>query len=121
MDRNSPSRRAFRTVLGIAAIYGLLLQVFLAAATPVAALDLAGHICAASDDAGQPAGDTALPRGHQCCTLAHAGGVAPLPDLAFVTVPYRVSVLLRALRPEAAIPRTGPPRYAQSARGPPVV
>jgi hypothetical protein len=111
-----------RAAIGVVALYALMLQPFLAAASPVAAPDPFGVICAADHGADAPSGDTASHHVHQCCTAAHIGGMAPPPDriVGTITWPAR-SVSTIPWRYEAWIASTGPPTYASSARGPPLV
>jgi hypothetical protein len=112
--------RTARTFAGVVALYGLLLQAYLAAATPTLTPDLWAAICASSDGAAPHAPDKPVRHDHQCCTAAHVGSLAPPPAPAIVAALTPAVTISAVLRPEAAIPRTGPPTHAQSARGPPL-
>lgn len=105
---------AWRAVMVAAILYGVLVQAFMAAATPVLAQD-AGILCSHED--GSVPGSAG--HDHPCCTLAHPAGWAPPPAPLSLAVPFRPIVPVALSRPEAVQPRTGPPTHAQSARGPP--
>lgn len=118
--RRPPDRSAHRrAVLVVAALYGLLLQVFLVSLQPVALLPSGdGVICAAHD--GVPADDgTPCPQ-QLCCLAAHLAQpvAAPLPAAAAVPVPWRRAVA-QVWRPADRPPARGPPDRAVSSRGPP--
>lgn len=113
----SPGRpNLSRLIVAALALYALMLQPFLAAATPV--LASAGVIChAAPDGSGAPADHD-----HPCCVAACA--VSGVPAAALTSA--AVSWPRRDARPFAwtagGAPRaTGPPTHAASARGPPAV
>lgn len=107
-----------RAILGVVALYALLLQAFVAAATPSGgAIDLAGFTCRHENSAPSP--DQPARHDHQCCTAVHIGNVAPppCPGVTVVwTAPRPIAVPWRS---EAAIPKTRPPTRSHSARGPP--
>ncbi len=110
----------WRAIIGVIALYGLLLQAFVAAATPPSLPDLLGAICVSQDGthAGSPDGPS-LPHDHPCCAAVHAGSLPP-PPLAGTLIAWRApAAALIVWRPEAAVPKTGPPTHAHSARGPP--
>ena len=109
-----------RAIMGVIALYGLLLQAFLTAATPVVLPDLTGAICAVQDGAhsGPPDGPS-LPHDHQCCTAVHAGGLPPPPAAGAAAIWRAPATTPVVWRSEAAVPKTGPPNHAHSARGPP--
>ncbi len=119
MRRASTWTVTARAIIGVIALYGLLLQGFLAAAMPAGMLDLAGVICAPHDGAGSNSPDKPLRHQHDCCTAAQVGPIGPPPAspaaLAWA-FPVSQAVIWRA---EASIPKTGPPTHAHSARGPP--
>ncbi len=110
-------RRPFpRLIVAALALYALLLQPFVVAATPVVAS--AGVTChAASDDPGVPADPH-----HPCCAAACAVSALPsaIPISGAVSWPRRDAPRL-AWGVEGAPHATGPPTHAASARGPPVV
>lgn len=106
-----------RAILGVIALYALLLQAFVAAATPSGAIDLTGFIC--QHESSAPSPDQPVRHDHQCCTAVHIGNIAPPPCSAVAvawTAPRAVTAVWRR---EAAIPKTGPPTRSHSARGPP--
>lgn len=109
-----------RAIMGVIALYGLLLQAFVAAATPMALPDLVGAICAVQDGAhsGSPDGPS-LPHDHQCCTAVHAGSLPPPPGAGLAASWPAPATTAIVWRPEAAVPKTGPPTHSHSARGPP--
>ena len=119
MRRASTLSVKARAILGVIALYGLLLQGFLAAATPVPVTDLAGILCVTHDGAGSGSPDTPVRHDHQCCTAAPVGALGPPPlSDAFSAWSLPPSTLV-AWRPEASLFKTGPPTHSHSARGPP--
>lgn len=115
--RATRPRMNARAILGVVALYALLLQAFVAAATPSGATDLAGFVCQHGSSAPSP--DQPVRHDHQCCTAVHIGDVAP-PPCSAVEVAWAAPLAVTAVwRPEAAIPKTGPPTRSHSARGPP--
>lgn len=106
-----------RAILGVIALYALLLQAFVAAATPSGAADLAGFICGHESSAPSP--DQPARHDHQCCTAVHIGNIAPPPCPAVAVAWTAPRAVMAVWRPEAAIPKTGPPTRSHSARGPP--
>ncbi|GJE37473.1 hypothetical protein [Methylobacterium persicinum] len=118
MRRPSDRSARCRAVLAVAALYGLLLQVFLVSLHPGAPLPGGGVICAAHD--GVPADDgTPCPQ-QLCCLSAHLAQplAAPVPDTVAVAVPWRRAVA-EVWRPAETPPARGPPDRAVSSRGPP--
>ncbi|MCJ2014807.1 hypothetical protein [Methylobacterium sp. J-076] len=105
----------------MAALYALLLQVFLVSLQPPVSLPGDGVICAAHD--GAPADDgTPCPQ-QLCCLAAHLAQplAAPVPAPVAVAVPWRRAVA-QVWRPAERPPVRGPPdRGAVSSRGPPAV
>ena len=101
------------------ALYALLLQAFLGFAVPAYAAGLPGTVLCAEHGSGTPDDGTAPLHAHPCCTLVQVGSVA-LPSCEPVAVAWPLARAVRlAWRPEAERPKTGPPRAATSARGPP--
>jgi hypothetical protein len=109
-----------RAMVAAIALYALLLQSFVAHATPAAAPDPFGTICAADHAEGTPAPGKSTRHDHQCCTTAQLGTLAPPPEASAVTTRPDHPARSAFWRPEASVARTGPPTHAQSARGPPV-
>lgn len=106
-----------RAILGVVALYALLLQAFVAAATPSGPIDPAGFICQHGNAVPSP--DQPARHDHQCCTAVHIGNVAPPPCSAAAFAWAAPRAVTAPWRPEAAIPKTGPPTRSHSARGPP--
>lgn len=115
--RLSRPRLYGRAILGVVALYALLLQAFVAAATPSGPIDLAGFIC--QHDSSAPSPDQPIRHDHQCCTAVHIGNVAPPPCSAAPVVLTPPVAVATVWRPKAAIPKTGPPNQSHFARGPP--
>lgn len=111
-----------RAILGVIALYGLLLQGFLLAMTPAAGPFAAGAapICATDGDHGPDRGVPAAHDGHACCVAACAAGPPPLPALAGheAAWPSREAAPVLWSASESVL-STGPPVSASSARGPP--
>ena len=114
-----PRTARCRAVITVAALYGLLLQLFLVSLQPIPpSFGPDGVICAAHD--GTPANeDTACPQ-HLCCLAAHLAQphVLPAPVSVALAVPYREAVA-PVWRPAERPPVRGPPNFAVSSRGPP--
>lgn len=118
--RTVPSRLGCtRAILGVIALYALLLQSFLMAGTPRVLAGPIGLLCS-HDAPDAPAGGIPVPHQHDCCTTAQ--GSAPLapPVLAAIVTWAPTASQSIVWRPEAWIPRTGPSTNAQSPRGPPL-
>lgn len=106
-----------RAILGVVALYALLLQAFVAAATPSGPISLGGFICQHDNSPSSP--DQPVRHDHQCCTAIHIGNVAPPPSSAVPVAWAAPRTVVVLWRPEAVIPKTGPPTRSHSARGPP--
>lgn len=106
-----------RAVVGVAALYALLLQAFLAGAIPIVSPET-GIICA-EHASGLPGPEKPARHDHGCCTLVQAGSIAPPSGTAVALEPSRRSVaVIWPFVPFAV--GTGPPTHSESARGPPV-
>ncbi len=112
----------WRALVAVLALYGLVLQAFLAGLAPgpvaatVPAASSAGILCQTHQ---APAGSEPLARAHACCTLACP---APLPPPAPATGeawPPRSAIVLSWSLSGTAPAHASPARPA-SARGPPV-
>jgi hypothetical protein len=117
MRGRRPQRVRRRAIIGVIALYALLLQAFLGFAAPVLAQAAAGEVLCAEHTGSAPA-DKATAPCHPCCTLLQVGTLAP-PPLGAVAVVWRAAFAPVVWRPAASIPTTGPPVFATSARGPP--
>lgn len=118
MPSRWPALPHLRAIIGVVALYALVAQVFLAAATPALRFDQIGVLCA-DHTAGTPSDGQPVRHDHPCCMAVHAGTIAPPVSVSVLNwTPPRSRLVHR--RPEAAIPKTGPPVQAQSARGPPL-
>lgn len=119
MSLSSRSSRG-RAILGVIVLYGLLLQAFLVAAAPARASTDALAVLCAHDGSGAPAGEHgAADHDHACCTAAHLGTWAPPSPPVSLLAWVPPATVAAEWRPEAAIPKTGPPTRQHSARGPP--
>lgn len=120
MRRCSPSTVEGRTIIGVIALYALLLQAFLGFAAPVLAEAATGEILCVEHTGSAPADGKATTPCHPCCTVLQVGTLAPPPSANPVAVAWPSSPFARLVwRPEAARLTTGPPVFAASARGPP--
>ena len=108
-----------RAIIGMIALYGLLLQAVFVSALPANASGLLGAICQPHDGGDGPAQGQPIAHDHQCCTAAHLGGMG-LPPVAtqvrHAALPVAAAVIWRDGVSPAS---TGPSVDAQSARGPP--
>lgn len=117
MRNRQPGTGPGRAIIGVIALYALLLQAFLAVAAPTGPSFGPGVLCTV--DGEHAPGEEPLRHDHQCCTAQHVGNLAPAPKTASaerLTWPVSIRIVWR---PEAELPRTGPPTFAHSARGPP--
>lgn len=109
-----------RAIIGVIALYALLLQAFLGFAAPVLAQAATGEILCAEHPGSAPTDGKATAPCHPCCTVLQVGTMAPPPAASTVAVTWPVTSFARLVwRPEAVRLTTGPPVYATSARGPP--
>ena len=119
MRRPTDRSARCRAVITLAALYGLLLQVFLVSIQPVPQhLSADEVICAAHE--GVPA-DKGTPCPQQLCCLRvhHAQPLAvPVPSAVAVIVPPRLA-MARVWHVAERPPVRGPPNRAVSSRGPP--
>ena len=110
-----------RAILGVIALYGLLLQSFFAAAAPSWASAPPGLCSPADHGSTDEAPAKPVRHDHQCCAAAHPGSLAP-PPVAVTLVRWTVTAAAVAVpRRDLAPPKTGPPRLASGPRGPPTV
>jgi hypothetical protein len=119
MRRCLPQTVQGRAIIGMVALYALLLQAFLGFATPAHAFGSPGVVLCAEHASGAPEDGPAPLHAHPCCTLVQVTGMAlPASEPVAVAWPFAPSRRL-VWRAEAAHPKTGPPLTATSARGPP--
>ncbi|SDA35106.1 hypothetical protein SAMN02799622_05994 [Methylobacterium sp. UNC378MF] len=117
MRRCQPQSVRGRAIIGMIALYALLLQAFLGFATPAQAMDRPDDLLCAGHSTGEPGGKVL--HVHPCCTVVQAGTLTlPVIDPATMAWPSAPATHC-AWRPEATIPATGPPAYSNTARGPP--
>ena len=113
---------ARRIAINAIALYALLLQGFLAASVPAAALDFPGGISCALDGAnpGIPGGDPARHHG-LCCILACAAAGCAYVASASTLVAFspRVASAFN-FAPETGLSARSPLKYYFTARGPPI-
>jgi hypothetical protein len=108
-----------RAAIGLLALYALLLQAFLGYATPAEAILGTGAVICAEHPADASGGGTVNKHIHPCCTVVQAGALA-LPSLEPAASAWPSAPMVRlAWRPEAELPKTGPPQRGGTARGPP--
>lgn len=106
-------------IIGLIALYALLLQVYVGAIHGGAPVGGRGAICAVQDGSAPPVPDQPITHGHPCCPAAHATDMAPpLPSVSVVDWPAPSAVLV-AWHATESILTTGPPTDTRSARGPP--
>lgn len=117
MRRRQPRTGRGRAIIGLVALYALLLQAFLGLATPSRALDGPGEVLCAGHSSGEPASKGV--HVHACCTVVQAGTLTLPPIDPEAAAWPSAPTSLCAWRPEAEIPTTGPPAYNGTARGPP--
>lgn len=120
MPRRSVPKIDARALLGVIALYGMLLQAFLSGAAPLAPTRLVHELCLAVGGSSAPSPDLPVRHDHACCLVGHVELAASPPQPAAMVRLAPAPPALVAWRPEAAIPKTGPPTHAQSARGPPL-
>jgi hypothetical protein len=119
MRRPSDRSARCRAVLAVAALYGLLLQVFLVSLQPLPLAPGGGIICAAHEDGTQGDRDGTCPQ-HLCCLAAHVAQPLVPPVPASISVAAPLPRVLAPIRPVADLPPVrGPPNRAVSSRGPP--
>jgi hypothetical protein len=111
-----------RIAVATLALYGLLLQAFLAGLSPAVSGPLGSGICAASGPfepgpSGQPHRD----KGDLCCLLACGMGPPPLPVLSEASRPRPAIARSVQWTPAPALVARGPEMGAVGARGPPLV
>lgn len=108
-----------RAIMGVIALYALLLQAFLGFAVPTRPLPGPESVLCAEHAAGDPDTPSVPVHVHACCTLAQAGALT-LPNIAWTSVPMPAPSAVRVVwRPGAERLRTGPPPRSGTARGPP--
>lgn len=92
MRRRQPRTGGGRAIIGLVALYALLLQAFLGLATPSRALDGPGEVLCAGHSSGEPASKSV--HVHACCTVVQAGTL---------TLPHRSGGGGLALRADLAV------------------
>ncbi|SDN15044.1 hypothetical protein SAMN05216360_10661 [Methylobacterium phyllostachyos] len=108
-----------RAIMGVIALYALLLQAFLGFAAPARLLPSPETVLCADHVAGEPDTPAVPVHVHACCTLVQAVALTQ-SDTAWTGVPLPAPAAARLVwRPEAEILRTGPPPRPSTARGPP--
>lgn len=120
MNRSGTSFSLARVAVATLALYGLLLQAFLAGLSPGAG-PLASGICAASAPLGPGSPSPHGAKGDPCCLLSCGVGPAPLPALSTGPRPGpAISTFVTwTPAPGLAVPSRLP--GAAGARGPPLV
>ncbi|MCJ2135066.1 hypothetical protein MKK69_13515 [Methylobacterium sp. J-026] len=119
MCRRPPRTVRGRAIIGLVALYALLLQAFLGFAAPARAFAGPGAVLCTEHPTDGP-DDRPVPiHVHACCTLVQAGALALPVSGSAMAVPPTMAAVPLAWRPEAELPRTGPPPRVGTARGPP--
>jgi hypothetical protein len=117
--RRGQRHRAGRAIIGVIALYALLLQAFLGFATPSLAFGPDGVLCIEHGSA-PPDGKSTGHHDHQCCLPVQHGAMAPPPDLATAAGWQLPAAHVLVWRFEADLLTTGPPARAHQPRGPPL-
>ncbi|WP_454104135.1 hypothetical protein [Methylorubrum extorquens] len=111
-----------RAIIGVIALYALVLQAFLSGLAPLPALPLGGVICAEHDGSSVPGDQVPACQHHACCTAAQAAQLLHQTLSAFATVawasPRAASV---PWRDAGMVQARAPPDQSASPRGPPAV
>lgn len=118
MNRRSVLGQGACATIAVVALYGLLLQAFLAGLLPLAGAQAHGlsEICAPLQDGGGPAKHDAA----GCCTAACNSVAAPPPDQIATSLAWpRREAQSVALKQAVPPPPRGPPRDDHPPRGPP--
>ena len=121
MDLRGQSIGWARAAVAIAVLYALLVAAFVPAPIALSASDPLASLCL-HDGSSAPGDQPAAAHDHRgCCTAALQPASLPVPAGSFAPVRWPAGFLAFApLRPEADLPRTGPPVRATSPRGPPL-
>ncbi|WP_238178599.1 hypothetical protein [Methylobacterium dankookense] len=111
-----------RAIIGVIALYALLLQAFLGGLSPSVSTPAGPEICARHDAASVPVDHESACRQHVCCTaMQGAGWLLPLPT-AFATVTWApVQVASAAWREAGPVRARAPPDRSVGPRGPPIL
>ena len=122
MDLRGHSIGWARAAVAVAVLYALLVAAFVPAPFALSSADPLASLCLHDGSAAPDGGPPAAPHDHRgCCTAALPPATLPPPTGAFaVRRPPSTLLALVRLRPEADLPRTGPPVRATSPRGPPL-
>ena len=111
-----------RAIIGVVALYALLLQAFLGGLAPAMPLPVGGVICAEHDGSSVPDRHGPACHHHACCTAAQAAKLLdPLlsASASVQWVPIRVASFL--WRDAGPVRARAPPGQSVSPRGPPIV
>ena len=121
MDLRGQSIGWGRAAVAVAVLYAMLVAAFVPAPFGLSPADPLASLCL-HDGSAPPDGQPAAPHDHRgCCTAALQPAALPTPEGAFaIRRPPAILLALVPLRPEAVLPRTGPPVRATSPRGPPL-
>jgi hypothetical protein len=111
---------AGRAIIGVIALYALLLQAFLGFATPSIAFGADGVLCVEHGSAA-PDGKSGAVHKHQCCLPVQPGTLLPPPDSPPEAVAFARVAQVVAWRPTSDVLTTGPPKRTHQPRGPPLV
>ena len=108
-----------RAIVAVVALYALLLQPFIASATPRLTSAGQGILCLEHDTTQSDGGGSAGTHNHQCCTPASSHMLAP-PAASVSAVVWAPELPSHLAWPVLALaPKTGPPTDFHAPRGPP--
>ncbi|MBB2964122.1 hypothetical protein [Methylobacterium sp. R2-1] len=120
--REHPHRSVHgRAIIGVIALYALVLQAFLTVLAPAVPRLDGGILCAEHATSEQPAEDGQTCGHHACCTQVQAVSLLPPPQAASSLAAWSPRAVPLPWRAVAAIRARAPPDQGTGPRGPPVV
>jgi len=119
MRRRLPRTVQGRAILAVVALYALLLQSVLGFAAPARAFAAPGAVLCAEHPADDPDPGPISIHIHACCTLVQAGNLTLPVSVSAAPASSIAPVVEVVWRPEAELPKAGPPPRPGTARGPP--
>jgi hypothetical protein len=120
MRRCLPRMVQSRAIIGVIALYALLLQAFLGGLVPPVSVSADPEICARHDASGAPGDHGSACRHHVCCTAVQGAGWLPPLPAGYATVNWiPVQVASAVWREAGPVQARAPPDRSVSPRGPP--
>ncbi|WP_232630404.1 hypothetical protein [Methylobacterium sp. Leaf118] len=117
--RERPPRSVYgRAIIGVIALYALVLHAFLGALAPVMPVSAGSEICTQHAAAEAPDEGTGC-RHHACCTQVQGIQAGPPPETPFAALAWPLVVTSVTWRPDPAARARAPPDQGTSPRGPP--